>query len=361
MSIPIAIYPFCAEILPAVKVFEKIQNLYTIDRLISPKGFGLTDHDAGYTCNHPDTGMVVTDEFDFDNAQWTTLVLFEPIMLKEKADYSFETIAEQALKSGKYVVFLNATAQIENIVNRLSKLYPNKIEIKSYINNNYYINSLQEFHEAEVPVVLVGGVLEEADTFEVLAKLALKLKEENVNALVFSKHPIGGLLGFHNLNHIWDSTAFTEAQKINEINKYINCMVNNVRPDVILLEAPDAVVRYNDLAPNGFGVRTFMICQAVTPDKFICCLPFAFAFKEFINSVSAGMDKIIGTPITAVHASNVIVNAQELYLHNISIIHGSLNFVHEQIARERERCQIPIYDVVTERIDELYNYIFYEV
>lgn len=361
MRIPVAIYPFCAEILPVVKTFEKLQKFYTINRLISPSGFGLTGRDAGYVCNHPDTGIVVTDEFDYVNAEWTTLILFEPIMVKDKVAYSFETIAEQALKSEKHVIILGASAKVKDQMNKLADLYKDRIEIRTYIHSgsNYSMERAQSFHEAEVPVVLVGGLIEEADTFEILVKLAAKANEDNVNALVFSKHPIGGLLGFHNMNHIWERFTYTEVEKVKAINNYINKMVENVRPDVILLEAPDAIMRYNDLAPNGFGVRTYMICQAVTPDQFICGLPFAFAVDEFMNAISLGLDKTLGSPITAVHVSNVLVNSQELlHKHDIAFVRSNSKFVHEQLFKEREHSQIPMYDVVTDGIDALYKDLF---
>lgn len=41
MRIPVAIYPYCAELLPIVKYFETLQKEYTISKLISPPGLGL--------------------------------------------------------------------------------------------------------------------------------------------------------------------------------------------------------------------------------------------------------------------------------------------------------------------------------
>jgi peptide maturation system protein (TIGR04066 family) len=360
MSIPVAIYPFCAEILPVVKTFEKLQDLYSINCLISPSGFGLTGRDAGYICNHPDIGIVVTDEFIYDDVEWTTLILIEPIMIKEKVDYSYEVIAEQAVLHGKHVIFLSASEKVNDKINELSDLYFDKIKIGSYKkSSDKFLKKGQKFHDVEVPVVLVGGLLEEADNFEVLLKIAVKMKSENVNALVFTKHSIGELLGFHNMNHIWNCSNYSEAQKINEINYYINNMVEKERPEVILLEAPDAVMRYNDYAVNGFGIRTYMLCQAVTPDRFVCCVPFELACGNFLSAISLGLEKTLGTSITSVHASNILMNPQELMQkRDISFIHSDLKFVREQLLKEREHSQIPIYNVVMDGINELYNDLF---
>lgn len=40
MRIPAAIYPFSAELLPAVKYFERLQDRYTLTKLISLLGLG---------------------------------------------------------------------------------------------------------------------------------------------------------------------------------------------------------------------------------------------------------------------------------------------------------------------------------
>jgi peptide maturation system protein (TIGR04066 family) len=363
MRIKVAFYPFCAELLPVVKTFEKLQNYYTISRLISPRGFGLTGHDAGYACNHSDTGIIVTDEFDYNHAEWTTLILFEPIMVKEKIEYPFEMIAEQAIQSGKYVIFLSISTKVNDQMKKIFDQYPNQIEFRTCLewNSKRLVERSYNFHEAEVPIVLVGGIIEEADVLEVLLKLAVKMKEEGVNALIFTKHPIGGLMDFHNMNYIWDATNWTESQKINELNHYINNMVDSLRPDVVLMEAADAVMRYNDKAPNGFGIRTFMICQAVTPDRFICCVPFGFAVGEFISAISLGLKKSLGSPVAAVHVSNVLMDQQEInQRRDIMIVRSNRNHVRNQLMKEGENSRIPMYDVVTDGIDSLYNDLFHD-
>nr|WP_308742309.1 hypothetical protein [uncultured Anaerocolumna sp.] len=360
MSIPVAIYPFCAEILPIVKTFNKLQESFVIKRLISPSGFGLTGHDAGYVCNHPDVGFVVTEEFNFEGKEWTTLILFEPIMIKEKIDYSYVDIAEAAILYGKQVIFFSASEEGDNKINQLSKLYSDKIEIKPYITyKNHAHNEEHKFYDMEVPVILVGGLLEEADNFEVLLKLAVKLKMENTNALVITKHPMGELFGFYNLNHIWNCTDHSEAQKINEINRYMNSLLKEKRPEVILMEAPDAVLKYNDYAVNGFGIRTYMLCQAVAPDRFICCVPFELAVGEFLDAISKKFEATLGVSITSVHASNILIDMQDLkQKFDISIVYCNLKFVRQQLLKEGRQYQIPVYSVVMNGIDEVYNNLF---
>lgn len=361
VRIPVAIYPFCAEILPLVKVFDIIQETFILKQLVSPSGFGLAGHDAGYACNHPDVGITVTDEFDYKDGEWTTLLLIEPIMIKEEADYSYEEIIHGATFHGKRIIFVSASKQYDDKINELIKLrQDDMIELISYVRDETPEYGIERrFHDVEVPVILVGGLLEEADTFEVLLKLAEKLKSENMNPLVITKHPMGEVLGLHNINHIWNNSDYTEAEKISTINLHVNNLVKEKRPEVVLVEAPDAVLRYNDYATNGFGIRTYMFCQACSPDRFICCVPFELAVDDYLNAISIKFEETRGISITSVHASNVLVDVQGLMQKKrISIIYNNINFVKEKILKERTPSQIPIHSVILNGIDGMYHDLF---
>ncbi|MFR0735160.1 MAG: hypothetical protein ACLSHU_14190 [Oscillospiraceae bacterium] len=45
-----------------MKYFERLQDRYTLTKLISLPGFGLGGKDAAYACNQPETGFLVTEE-----------------------------------------------------------------------------------------------------------------------------------------------------------------------------------------------------------------------------------------------------------------------------------------------------------
>lgn len=74
-----------------------------------------------------------------------------------------------------------------------------------------------------------------------------------------------------------------------QLNQFIRSIVNIESPQLILAEAPDAIIKYNDVVPNGFGIRTFMLCQAILPDYFIASVTCDLAVNDFLESVSSGI------------------------------------------------------------------------
>jgi len=75
MSIKVALYPFCEEILPFVRHFDELQDQYSICKLISPPGLGLTGKDAAFVCNHSKIGLTVSDNLSMKDLSWDTLLL----------------------------------------------------------------------------------------------------------------------------------------------------------------------------------------------------------------------------------------------------------------------------------------------
>lgn len=348
------IYPFCAEILPAVKLFENLQHEFFLKYIVSPKGFGYVGQDVAYACNHPQIGMKVLDEIPFDKKDWNTLLLFEPVM--RKGDFFFDRVLREAVSCGKQVVVLDSVGQVlpKQIV-RMECEIIDKIEIKT-IKEHKRTEFDEKVHESAVPVILIGGLLEEADCFEVFLKMVAKLQDEGWNAAVFSKHPLGSLFGFYGLNHIWENKLYMEEEKIRQTNLYINDIVKYTCANIILLEAPDALIKYNDFVPNGYGIRTYMLCQAVTPDYIVCCVPFEAADQKFIKTISQDFSYRFGSEINAVHVANVLLDsADTMQKKQVKILHTDMEFVHQRMKQQRKEEDIPIFNVIEDGIDELYN------
>ncbi len=349
-----AIYPFCAEILPVIKLFENLQKEYSLKYIISPKGFGYVEQDAAYACNHPQIGIKVLDEIPFDKDDWSTLLLFEPIM--KKGDFFFNEVLHKAIFYGKQVVvFASAEQELLKEIERMECEVRDKIEIRTIRERN-----LTEYDEKiyipSIPVILVGGLLEQADCFEVFLKMAEKLRNEGWNAAVFSKHPLGMAFGFYGLDHIWENSVFREEEKIRQINLYINDIVKCTCANIILLEAPDALMKYNAFIPNGYGIRTYMLCQAVTPDYLICCIPFEATDKNFMKAIGQDFLYRFGCEINAVHVANVLLDsADTMRRKQIKILRTNMEFVHQKMKQQINEGSIPIFNVVEDGIDALYD------
>ena len=357
MRTPIALYPYCSDLLAFVKHFEELQDRYCIKEIVSPKGLGICGKDAAYACNHPEIGITVADELDFCSPAWEILLVSISSTMNIDMN-NLEDIIKRTLQAGKSVQLYCDVSLLSIDIEKLSHKYP--ICSNTYTNDTYSLFSIENNHFApiDLPVILVGGLLKQADVFEVLLCIANRLRTKGVHPLVIAQNKICDMFGFFGISHIFTDMNLSEEQKILEANLFIRKLIHREMPGAILIEAPDAAIRFSNLDPNGFGVLTYMLCQAIVPDFFVCCIPYQLAVCELVDALSADFSLRIGTPIHAVHASNLIVDSSSLLeTRKISCVHTSLNNVNDHLKKEAQFANIPFFNVLEEDAIGLYDEI----
>ena len=207
-------------------------------------------------------------------------------------------------------------------------------------------------------MLLVGGLLKEADCFTVFTALAERFQREGERIAAFSDHPLGSLLGFYSLDHIWDKWEDSENEKVKKLNAYLNLVSRKSGASLILLEAPDAIIKYNDMALNGFGIRSYMLCQAASPDYLVGCIPFGLAGGSLLDMLGEDFKIRLGCGFSAVHVSNVLLDSADTQQkQRVEKMHVDLDFVQMQLEKERGKTEIPMFDVIREGIEGVYERI----
>lgn len=356
-----ALYPFSPEHLPVVKYFEQLQNEYKLTKLISPSGLGLTAKDAGFSCNHPNTGLLVSENLELEKDEWDVLIATRSIHVEiENETKQFEFMIKNTLEAEKTVLYFDKSmGNISADITDSLKRHWGKLSI--YADDEYSYNSKIDFgkyHEIDTPVILVGGLVAESDSFDVLSHLAARFRADGLHTTVLTRSPVGKLFGFHNMGHIFDSLKYTEAEKIAKMNHFIKDLEFSEIPDIILIEAPDAVLRYSNIVPNGFGIQTYMLSEAVPPDYFVCCVPLSLAYEALLSDISKGFEKRLGIPITAIHISNLFIDSVEMIqTRKLSYARDDLDRVRKRLAQERQLSKIPMYNTIDDGIEGLYSHI----
>jgi len=161
----------------------------------------------------------------------------------------------------------------------------------------------------------------------------------------------------HSYSHIFEGGNLSEGEKILRLNQLARDIIQVERPDMLIVEAPDPVMKYSNNIPNGFGIRTYMASLALMPDQFICCVPYGLAVEKFITSVSRGIMDKYGFPISAVHASNIIVDhLVSLQEQEMSYAYSELQAVSESLKDGVKDCPIPVYNLFEEGPEGLYRH-----
>lgn len=358
----VALYPLTPTMLPVVIHWEQLQPAYQLASLLAPSGCSVAGHDAGRILHLPDTGIRVDDSIDSCPEAWDTLLAVETAEDNEGVCQERLELVRWALAHEKWVHYIGRSPDsIPDALQELVREHEGQVQITTLWAKREDFYPKEKLHRFQVPLVLVGGLIEEADVFAMLVKLYARLVQDGEHPLVVTKQPIGGLLGFASLEPAFCGPSLDEAEKIEHINVLLKDLEVRELPSVILLEAPDAVMKYNNFLTNGFGIRTYMLAQAAEPDAFLCCIPSELGEMPFVEEISRDFSLRLGVGIDAVHVSNAVIDGvdsrqeRELYL-----THTTLEDIDSRLRQQREaypedNC---LFNGWTEDFEGLYHTLF---
>lgn len=368
MEIESAVFPFHERMLPFVRHFNQAQDTYHICQAIAWSGMGLNGQDVAYICRHPSIGIPVvlpTESETFLNWQ----VLFVDYDELEKAHSIFDAFAffEKLLSDEKKIIVTTrkSNLNLSNEWSRLSNKYPNQV---MFFSEQHIIEGISlpgdgGYKLLPIPVLMVGGLITQEDCLEVILSLRESLIKQGKVISCLTESNMGLLMGMHSYTHIFDKEAgLSEEDKALELNRLAQIIIQAERPSLLIIEAPDPMLKYNNMAPNGFGLQSYLSCQALKPDMLVCSVPADMAMVEnLLNLFSEDFKIRYGTPITAVHISNVVVDSFDVaQLHTITRVHidfRQAGFLYEQKGKSQT---FPVFDVVSEGADKLTQLLFQE-
>ena len=339
------IYPYSSSLLPIVRNFHELQNEYVLDHIISHPGSGLTGKAAAYVCNQPNISIDVEETLDLQ-APWTTL--FVDVSRLTDRESANKLLADANASHKKVFLIEDTSGHIpswhRDIQSRLSK---NEFPARLCKEEIDQIQS-EMMHEITTPIFLVGGLVEQADTLDVVCSITKILRQKGLRVEVVTSKPACRLLGFHDMSYLFDRTKVLE-DIIQSINKFIYAVQNKFLPDVILVLAPDGMIQYNSLVPNGFGIKTYMTCQAVCPDYCYCCVPADMSSPEMIESLSTDFMYRYGVAINAAHISNLVVDTMQILQdRKLSFSYLEMESVNKYLSLSANS-KIPVFNVFTQK------------
>lgn len=302
-----ALFPFNKKLLPVARHFQEMKLEYELSELIALPGMGMAGKDAAVGCNQPCLGIQVVDKVEPASAQWDILILDHEHLPEE---FEEQKLVENVLSSGKEVMAL--VHSISSIPQWMKTLYDSK-KMELVFSEQFWKEKARTtgYREIHTPILLVGGLVEEADVLEVTVAVTKALKDMGIIVETITKESAAEIFGFLDFEPLY-SKPENAAEKIFGINRVLQDIEKELLPDIIVVEAPDAMIRYNDLEPNGFGIQTYMFCQAAQPDYLIFCMPYDMVHKEFIEILNQDFSIRYGTKIGMLHASNVVVDSVEV-------------------------------------------------
>ena len=342
----VALYPYDAELLPIVRHFEAMQKKDHLCGIIAVPGYGGIGKDAAYACNQPDIGILVEQESEESFEKWDTLYL---ALRHLPQAGEVKTVLKHALRQGKEIIGIGTRLEMQyEWVKELKKEMP---EIQMLISDDPLprVQSEQEYQPVRTPVVFVGGIAGKEDVLEVVLTLAEELRGSGKTVACITNEPVCTLLGCYDFSALYKECLDLPIA-ITKINQTVQAIEKRMLPDVILMEAPDALIRYHSLTPNGFGIYSYMLAQAVKPDYLVCCMPADMAYGELIEYFSRDFRIRYGTDIDAIHISNMLIDGADVtHKKKMSVFYGDMRLARDSIQMMEENSKMLAFNAVLQR------------
>lgn len=345
MKDKVTLYPFSLELTAMVRNFAQVQDKLELEGVATMPSTTFLGNDLSCLSNKDLTGFSISEAPNIENDKYSGLLVPRHLSEDDPADCKVIELVCQAAERGKKILCCDDSMDdIPSSIRQMAKSSRQSIELICHDGKDTIKPTEFEYGQLRTPVALVGELIAQADSFDVIVNLHLALQRSGIKALVISRQPVGRLAGFASVNHILKS-GLSENGKILAINKYVQELEQINLPDIILVEAPDPILKYNNIAPNGFGIQSYMLCQAVPPDYILCCMPYDMVDQQLIGLLSKDFSVRLGASISAVCMSNLIVDsASVIQAKEISFVRVDMDMIRDRIAQIGNSSVVPIFD-----------------
>ncbi len=354
----VAIYPFSAESIPVVNYLHKLNPTYKISVLISPNGLGLIGKDASVADNREPMGITVQGNIINVLDQFDVLLITDGNETDDMHKNSYEYMM-LAIENKKDIIcaLTLSDGKLETIQSKCNQFGVNFQycidRLETSLGFQKLQSQLRSLYTPSTPIIFVGGLIDNANNYEVLLSMATKLKNQGYKVSAVCEKRECKLYKFHTQPFFLKSKEYSEVEKITKYNQFINYIEQSENPDVILIQIPGGMMKYNNILTNDFGIYAYLISQALQPDYFICCTMYGSFPSEFSSKISDDFSCKFGFEINCIHMSNKMLDYQEsLQRKKLCFLQYSHNKVNNAVDACNYEDNIPVFNLLNESDNE---------
>lgn len=211
----------------------------------------------------------------------------------------------------------------------------------------------------DVPVIIVAGVWEKTDKFEISLALRERFLRDNYYVSQVGSKSYCEMMGFHSFPGFMFRKDIDAAQKVVYFNRWIKKIVREEQADLVLITIPGAIQDLNAQFTRGFGILHHQVFQAVTPDFLVMCTFYMADLKEVLDEMSKFCKYRFGATVDVFHMSNLFIDLNDSEQRK-QIVTNSIyrETVSAAINKGFTSSSIPIFNGVdSEECDKIYKII----
>lgn len=347
MSQKVLIYPFEAKHFAFVSKLTDLNPGFKIMAVCSSVGSGLIDHDIAYSINWDPVGITVQRFSKELLSNCDTVIVLSNLNCDIKRD-SFKLI-HQAIKFQKNIICCMELSKRETKLIEKWKLesqYKSNLDfLMDRLKQEYtYMHRMFKHYTPRAPIVFIGGILEEANQEEVLLSLYAELKSQGYRISGLGNAPTLDLIGLN--SYYYTLQEKSPIQTIERLNNYIANIERSECPELILIQLPGALMKFDNIIKADFGIYSYMFSLAASPDLLVCCTLCNALDDQFLASIETELERKLRVPSVVYCLSNVILNnSKSLEFKSPQYYRLSPREIEEELVKTEQELSRRVYSV----------------
>lgn len=300
----ILIYPYNIMYKSYVKE-NRFSEEYRFEALVSPKGWGL---EKDMVIGDEENSYIVENDFTEQLKRCSMVWFVEDDIRRLPEEIVFEKLNE-AINAHKKILFTRKKdiKQYEKAIRMIPKC---QLINENVVNFKEEKNDTGEFlYRIEAPVIVVFGIGEHTEKFDVQFNLGKKLREKGYKVSNVTSRRDSEIVGLHSLPEFLFNKNMQMRDKILAYNHYVKQLELEEAPDIFVIGVPGGVVPFDEYVDNHFGEMAYMISYAVPCDVAIMCIPYCGEYNENYVELNKSMWEKFRWKTVACHMSST---AQDL-------------------------------------------------
>ncbi|MFZ2538236.1 MAG: TIGR04066 family peptide maturation system protein [Oscillospiraceae bacterium] len=344
----VMIYPFREQHISTVKYLSAFHESFTVGAVCAPTGLGLIGKDVSHVANRDPLGIIV--EGDPKQALDKNDML---LILSETDDVvrrlAVDLMIDAANQKKDIFCLMELSDEENDKLEALCKANNCLFECNLSSVDNQILNKTigyrKKIYKPSVPVMFVGGLIESADQMEILVGMTNELRQKGYRVSAFGNGEACNFLGLHSYKFILNTE--NAPKMIKQLNHFVQEVEEDESPDIILIQVPGAMLRYNDVLTGDFGIYTYLFSQAFIPDYFICCSMYDILEESFFKMVSSDFERRFGFKVDGIHPSNQLIDSMDsIQKKEIVCVHVSQNQLENTLENLKKNASIPVYNLL---------------
>jgi len=352
-----AIYPYHSEVTAVARYLERLNPLYQITRLVMSPNNRNKGKDAGLIYNKPELGRTITTDIIEAVAEFDCLMVMDGTYPERFRECIISNMKLAMQMKKEVICTLHLTEDELRAVSKESQNTNTSFHYKYTDDVDVLPDISKKLYTTKAPVLFVGELVEGTDAFEITLGMTCFLRKKGYNVVSLIDKPWGSLLnmtpfppGLNWYNQTEDKTSHWDANtRVYVLNRFLEQLERNENPDIIIIQLPGAVMKFNDTLTVGFGIVPYLISLAVQPDGMVLSTFYDRMDPKYYDSLSERFEHQLGVGIDAVHISNAFVDLSDSNMvEKFSLLRVGQMMVDEEVMRLNQTGTIPVYNCCIE-------------